>query len=422
MAAIGSHPLRTLTPRRAQADVASSHPRPPGRRPGPLEFPPARGLRPKTTTAAYLRPAVPSRRLLDVRHADDPVGAVTKGWCTCSADPYKLRDAGMRLSRRQSRALEELRAAGSLKPSEVRRRIAEIIRDIGEADVGLWYMLAEVDGRPWLTDWQQAGFSDAAMARARRDGIPTCDPRRPRPSWSRSFLLLENIYDPPETYYQEPVYRNVLDPAGLNDQLRLLVYAGDRFVGWVGGLRRRGAPAFRRADARRLNPLAKAIASALVTADASERAVCPEESCDLLVRPDGTVDYASEAARWWLERRGSRELVERWIRRLDRREAEPQHLAGWPLRWVRLHGPEGVRYLLHLCAPSPLHVAPVDRLTSAQREVAQLAASGWTVAEMARRTQRAPETVRSHLRAVYRRLRVSSRAELARALWAERVL
>jgi DNA-binding CsgD family transcriptional regulator len=68
---------------------------------------------------------------------------------------------------------------------------------------------------------------------------------------------------------------------------------------------------------------------------------------------------------------------------------------------------------------SPLeHVAlPVElELTPAQREVARSAARGATVNEIAKHLNRSPETIRSHLRAVYERLDVASRVELAAAL------
>lgn len=57
-----------------------------------------------------------------------------------------------------------------------------------------------------------------------------------------------------------------------------------------------------------------------------------------------------------------------------------------------------------------------DRLTPMQRRVADELVTGCTIAEAAEALGIAPETVRTHLKEVYRRLGISTRAELARAL------
>ena len=53
------------------------------------------------------------------------------------------------------------------------------------------------------------------------------------------------------------------------------------------------------------------------------------------------------------------------------------------------------------------------KLTRAQRVVADLAARGRSIAEIAERLQRSANTVRAHLKRLYRVLGVSNRAELA---------
>ncbi|MBC6445977.1 helix-turn-helix domain-containing protein [Actinokineospora xionganensis] len=55
-----------------------------------------------------------------------------------------------------------------------------------------------------------------------------------------------------------------------------------------------------------------------------------------------------------------------------------------------------------------------DRLTDTQRGIARLAGAGMTNQQIARRVQLSPHTVNYHLRAMYRKLGISSRAELAR--------
>lgn len=328
---------------------------------------------------------------------------------------------GMRRSRRQEQALEELRSSPRATAAETRRQVLRVVEDLGEAEASLWYLMSEVEGIPTLTDFEADNLSAHQESigcgmREQQIGWATGDPRRPPLGWTRSFVSLEAMFPRggSRSFRESGVYRHVLRPARINDQMRLLVYAGERFVGWLGGLRFDGSPGFQRADARRLQPVKEALATGIVRADALERAERLEEACDLLVRPGGKIDFASAAGRRWLARPDRRRLVRAWARKLERGAGTPRHLGGWPLRWSRLYDGSRVRYLLHLQPPSPILVAPLDRLTEAQREVAELAASGATTREIARLTGRAYETVRTHLREAYRQLGVSTRAELAR--------
>ena len=70
------------------------------------------------------------------------------------------------------------------------------------------------------------------------------------------------------------------------------------------------------------------------------------------------------------------------------------------------------RYLVTITRP----VRPHSQLTEAQRQVAELAAGGATVREMAAELERSPHTIKTHLRAIYDRLGIGSRVELTRAL------
>lgn len=58
-----------------------------------------------------------------------------------------------------------------------------------------------------------------------------------------------------------------------------------------------------------------------------------------------------------------------------------------------------------------------ERLTPTQIVVAEYAASGNTVEEIAQQMGRSPHTIKTHLRNIYERLGISSRVELASQLW-----
>ncbi len=80
-----------------------------------------------------------------------------------------------------------------------------------------------------------------------------------------------------------------------------------------------------------------------------------------------------------------------------------------------LQGPTPT-WIVRLQAIAPVLLAPDAELTPTQREVAARAAAGATVDEIAASLKTANNTVRSHIKEVYRRLDVANRVELVRAL------
>ena len=84
-------------------------------------------------------------------------------------------------------------------------------------------------------------------------------------------------------------------------------------------------------------------------------------------------------------------------------------------RITRLRVGRSVRVLVEL----PLRearTASEKLLSKTQIQVARQAADGATLQEISRMMNRSPDTVRSHLREIYRRLDVANRLELARVL------
>jgi DNA-binding CsgD family transcriptional regulator len=84
--------------------------------------------------------------------------------------------------------------------------------------------------------------------------------------------------------------------------------------------------------------------------------------------------------------------------------------------WRSLNGPSGPATLLELHPHPPLSQPTLARLSAAQAVAAEFAAAGATVAEIAAALGRSPETVRTHIKRVYKALGVASRLELAEAL------
>ena len=131
----------------------------------------------------------------------------------------------------------------------------------------------------------------------------------------------------------------------------------------------------------------------------------------------GRVRGASEAARSWLE--------QLWvIRALESvptllREAGCSQLT---LRLGRLRAAVALlsrgrsrRYIVEVRTPAELTESE-RRLSPAQRRVAHRAAAGASLPEIAKQLHSSLETVRTHLREIYRRLDVGSRVDLSSAL------
>lgn len=214
------------------------------------------------------------------------------------------------------------------------------------------------------------------------------------------------------------LFQTFFRPLGIADQLRFFPHHGRRMLGWVGFYRMRGEPYFTRADARRLQPLVEPLTDVLAAAqrlqdDASQPA-------DLVVHPNGRVSHSTASARPWLERESFRTALRMRIRALDASQviaAQHSPLDSAEARIVRLDGAGGgVRYLVNV-TPAPLaELAPSDVLGARERETALAAAAGETAEQIARARGVSAETVRAQLKAIYRKLGVGSRIELADAL------
>lgn len=97
-------------------------------------------------------------------------------------------------------------------------------------------------------------------------------------------------------------------------------------------------------------------------------------------------------------------------------DAGPQQRRfGFGLAAIELEALEGIagpHLLVTLSRPS-FYVVPQElALTVRQREIADLASHGLTIGEIAAMTKRAPDTIKTHLKSVYRTLGVANRLEL----------
>lgn len=132
----------------------------------------------------------------------------------------------------------------------------------------------------------------------------------------------------------------------------------------------------------------------------------------------GSVEYATRNGRTWLtpERRQMvAELVD--DAEFDGTEALRVRREGTRFALFPMMGALGWRVLVTVSnEETPPRTAASEKLTERQLEVAKCAAAGDTGPEIAEQLGVEPSTVYDHLRKIYDRLDISSRAELTRAV------
>lgn len=328
---------------------------------------------------------------------------------------------------RPSRLADDLATQYSASdPDALRARAIDAVLRTAEADSACWYTVGELDGVVRLSAWQSARGGDRSVDACFHLLANDPDPwatspmslRRPSRGETSAFQEVDSIV-PFEEFEASPFFQKFFAPFGIRDQIRLLVFQGPRFIGWIGAVRKKGSPRFDARDRRRLSSLVMPVAGVLCAADAALRASLPAERAVVVLHPDGEVDYASIPSIGWLERPGFREALADATIAMDRGDARPEAksiLDEAECRLIRVDGEGSVRYVATLVPSKPFHRSFDHALTDVQRRVAASAAAGATIAEIANELGRGAETVRSHLREVYRRLEVSTRLELSRAL------
>ena len=294
-------------------------------------------------------------------------------------------------------------------PRDLRAQVLRALLSVVDADAALYFSVHDLDGRAVVSDAQVEGDSDAERLVdglvGRRDTVDIDRLQNPDALDSRSFQEGASL---PRGFGAS------LATFGVTDRIRLFVYEGRRFVGWVGALRfSPNRHPFTRADRRRLAPHVAAFSAALLEADALAHSTVPLQSGFVAMHAGGDVAYASREGQAWLQRPGFAFALQRRMPSFES-DAGSAAIELGHCRFVPMVGAHPL-FLVQISPARPVETSAV-RLSPAQREVASFAASGATVAEIASASGRKPETVRSHLREAYTRLGVSNRVELARAL------
>lgn len=208
-------------------------------------------------------------------------------------------------------------------------------------------------------------------------------------------------------------------PARVRAMAGMTIVHEGRLIGSVLCARRLGEPAFGRAELAALRAIEERVAHLFVTAWRRGQAQCngPDQASFLVFDADGRhVSTSIDAAPWLREPEIVARIGSLAVALCRSGAVRAEHFVRRAR--VRLERLEGAVPRVLAVAEEGDHHRPGarEKLTEAQRRVADLAAAGATVKEIAAALERSPETVRDHLKAIYDRLGIGSRVELGRVL------
>ena len=239
---------------------------------------------------------------------------------------------------------------------------------------------------------------------------------------------------------QSERYVSIMRPIGLGDELRVVLRTGDTAWGVLCLHREDGAAGFDERDARILASLAPHLGEGLRRATlAGGFATTRHAAHGIVVLDDeGAVRSVNDAAERWLAEVPTNEwpvgasvpLPVLGVALAVR--AAPGDVAATTARlrtnrgqWLsihasRLHGEDGDQTVVILEPPEPTQlvslVLDAHGLTTAQSRVVALVLRGWSTQQIVNELRISAHTVQEHLKAVFDKMGVRSRRELAAAL------
>jgi DNA-binding CsgD family transcriptional regulator len=245
-------------------------------------------------------------------------------------------------------------------------------------------------------------------------------------------------------------FRTFLQPLGYDDELRAVLRAGDVTWGVIALLRREGGQPFTTRDTRLVAGLSEPLGAALrsrARGEGTQRA--PRDQPGVFVfSPAGDLVSANDHAAAWLaeiphDHTVPSELgidVPLWLSitahqvvagvAADTGDTARSRIRASDGSWLTCHATalraadRSCREIVVVIEPArPAEIAPlvIDAydLTDREQQITALIARGATTSEIADELYLSQHTVRGHVKAIFRKLRVTSRGELVAKLFAE---
>ena len=231
-------------------------------------------------------------------------------------------------------------------------------------------------------------------------------------------------------------YRELLCQFDMIDEMRIMLASRDMFWGSLTLYRLAPHPPFSERDESvvrsAIGSMADLFRLAMLRAAVENPGTLDRPPGMLLVDPEGRITVASGAAQEWIDAIDDRERIPSVIRSVASAASGGDGLAHAALpspsgQWVLLHASplagevKGVGIILEEARPAVLSevIASAHGLTPREREITALAAQGRSTKQIALALGISPFTVQDHLKAVFAKVGVQSRAELVAALYVQ---
>jgi DNA-binding CsgD family transcriptional regulator len=323
----------------------------------------------------------------------------------------------------EQRLAELARRRASLR--RTRRELLQILAELANATTGLAYSMVASDGDAYAVDTVAHGppefcqaVEEAAENKLYFDMLASGDQppsdMTDDPALSEGFISLDI-----RPFSDRGTYQMFFEPYGIHSLLGAMCMSGRVCRGWFGVYRQGDEPPFSRRDLSQVKRHEDALLAAFHAGLDHDPWQVPEEGLVGLFDATGTLRrYSADAPRWFRDGQLCQELKDAADTFLGSGAARDRRIIRRAtVKLERLVDADGEPQVQAHVDPLPYARYPATIvLTPTQREVARCAAAGATVEEIARHLDRKPETVRSHLRAIYQRLGISSRVELATML------
>jgi len=322
------------------------------------------------------------------------------------------------------RRLDGIGQRVEVEPVEMRLEMLKLVGELVHADRGLLYCVVMRDGQPYYVDLQAYGPPSFVAAARVFEGVCINDLGRRVDEPARDHILENPFFEEgfvagdTNLLRDAEIYPRFFEPQRLGSLIGLNIIVDGRMAGWAGVYRTFEQPGFARRELDAVKAWEKDLQSLYGATISFGRWQIPENGAVAVLDRNGRVTQVfADAPMWFREGRicsALRDEARDFAQSTEsRREVFVRRHA---VTLTRLIGSVGESVHARI-VPAPGQPVPaLVQLSKRQREVAQALLTGATIAEVARSLGMSPETVRTHLKAIYAHFGVSTRVELSRVL------